>query len=244
MPTPPTLSIVIVSYNAREHLENCLRVAGGDRLRRSRTKSSSWTTRRPTTASRRLRARWPHVRRSVQQRENAGFAAGNNAGIRAGHGDLRPAPQQRHGRASRRRSTGSSIGSRRTADAAVAGPRLVDADRRRGALVRSDDLAVGRAPAEDRDVAARAARGAGVGVGGAGDAAGALRGLGQRRVPAGAAGRDAERAGLLDERYLPVHRGRRLLRRHPCVWAGASCSRPRRRSSTCAAAPAPPLRRP
>ena len=61
---------------------------------------------------------------------NAGFAAGNNAGIRESRGDLllllnsdtscRPGPLDRAG----------GRGWRRTPDAAVAGPRLVDAEGR------------------------------------------------------------------------------------------------------------------
>jgi GT2 family glycosyltransferase len=81
-----TLSIVIVSYNARQDLERCL---------------ASLHAAPPTTphdvivvdnASTeggldRLRERWPEVRIIALDR-NRGFAAGNNAGIRASRGEL------------------------------------------------------------------------------------------------------------------------------------------------------------
>jgi GT2 family glycosyltransferase len=81
-----TLSIVIVSYNAREDLERCL---------------ESLHTAPPATphditvvdnASTdggldRIRARWPSLQLIALDR-NRGFAAGNNAGIRASSGEL------------------------------------------------------------------------------------------------------------------------------------------------------------
>jgi len=84
--TAPTLSIVIVNYNAQEHLENCL---------------ASLTSSPPAVAHdiivvdnastdgsvEAVRARWPKVT-LIEQPSNVGFAAGNNAGIRASHGML------------------------------------------------------------------------------------------------------------------------------------------------------------
>jgi len=81
-----TLSIVIVSYNAQSHLEKCL---------------ASLTTSPPaisheiivvdnasTDASvAAVRQRWPGVA-VVEQPINSGFSAGNNAGIRASSGEL------------------------------------------------------------------------------------------------------------------------------------------------------------
>lgn len=82
----PTLSIVIVNYNAKEHLEHCL---------------ESLTSSPPATpheiivvdnastdgSAAAVRARWPRTR-VIQQRTNGGFAAGNNAGIRASDSTL------------------------------------------------------------------------------------------------------------------------------------------------------------
>jgi GT2 family glycosyltransferase len=81
-----TISIVIVSYNARQHLENCL---------------ESLTTSPPATphditvvdnassdaSAAAVQRRWPQVK-VIQQPVNAGFSAGNNVGIRASTGSL------------------------------------------------------------------------------------------------------------------------------------------------------------
>jgi GT2 family glycosyltransferase len=81
-----TLSIVIVSYNARTHLENCL---------------ESLTTAAPSTpheivvvdnaspdgSAAAVKRRWPHLI-VIEQPSNAGFAAANNAGIRASASEL------------------------------------------------------------------------------------------------------------------------------------------------------------
>ena len=126
MPTPPpTLSIVIVSFNAREHLENCLQslAASPPAIPHDIVVVDNASTDGSVAA---VRARWPHTT-IVEQRTNSGFAAGNNAGIRAGQGTLvlllnsdtivPPGAIDR-------------LVGRLTAhpDAAVAGPRLVDAD--------------------------------------------------------------------------------------------------------------------
>ena len=81
-----TLSIVIVNYNARRHLENCL---------------ESLTSSPPATAHdiivvdnastdgsvQMVRARWPAMT-VIEAPANAGFAAGNNIGIRASGGEM------------------------------------------------------------------------------------------------------------------------------------------------------------
>jgi hypothetical protein len=81
-----SLSIVIVSYNARPHLEDCL---------------ESLTTSPPATPHEivvvdnastdgsvaAVQRRWPAVT-IIPQSVNAGFAAGNNVGIRASNGAL------------------------------------------------------------------------------------------------------------------------------------------------------------
>jgi len=81
-----SLSIIIVSYNARTHLEHCL---------------DSLTSAPPVTpheivvvdnasadgSAAIVRERWPQVR-VIEQPVNTGFAAGNNVGIRTTGGDL------------------------------------------------------------------------------------------------------------------------------------------------------------
>jgi len=124
MPTP-TLSIVIVNYNAREHLENCLQslAASPPAVAHEIVVVDNASTDGSVAA---IQARWPRTT-LVEQRANSGFAAGNNAGIRASTGTLvlllnndtlvPPGAIDR-------------LVDRLTAhpDAAVAGPRLVDAD--------------------------------------------------------------------------------------------------------------------
>ena len=86
MTTAPTLSIVIVNYNARKHLENCL---------------GSLTSSPPAIphdiivvdnasadgSVEAVRAGWPEIT-LIDHQSNVGFAAGNNAGIRASDGML------------------------------------------------------------------------------------------------------------------------------------------------------------
>jgi GT2 family glycosyltransferase len=85
MPTP-TLSIVIVNYNAREHLENCLQSLGASppAIPHEIVVVDNASTDGSVAA---VRARWPGAI-VIEQRTNSGFAAGNNAGIRAGTGTL------------------------------------------------------------------------------------------------------------------------------------------------------------
>ncbi len=118
-----TLAIVIVNYNARRHLENCLE---------SLTSSPPATPHQIVVVDNAsgdgsveaVRARWPAVS-VIEMPANAGFSAGNNAGIRATTGSLIlllnndtivPA------------GAIDSLVGRLLAhpDAAVAGPRLVD----------------------------------------------------------------------------------------------------------------------
>ena len=81
-----TLSIVIVNYNAQKHLENCLE---------SLTSSPPATPHQIIVVDNAsadgsveaIRARWPGIT-LVEQPSNVGFAAGNNAGIRASDGAL------------------------------------------------------------------------------------------------------------------------------------------------------------
>ena len=81
-----TLSIIIVSYNAKKHLEDCL---------------ESLTSAPPSTphdivvvdnastdgSVAAARSRWPNIS-VIAQPANIGFAAGNNVGIRASNGEL------------------------------------------------------------------------------------------------------------------------------------------------------------
>jgi GT2 family glycosyltransferase len=81
-----TLSIVIVSYNTRRVLENCLESldTGSLAIPHDITVVDNASTDDSAAA---VRARWPYVR-VIQQPTNVGFAAANNAGIRATRGDL------------------------------------------------------------------------------------------------------------------------------------------------------------
>jgi GT2 family glycosyltransferase len=119
-----TLSIVIVSYNTRLLLENCLESldAGSLGIPHDITVVDNGSTDGSVEA---VRARWSYVR-VLAQPQNVGFAAANNIGIRATRGDLilllnsdTIVP------------TGAIDGLvkrlRAHPDAAVAGPRLVDA---------------------------------------------------------------------------------------------------------------------
>jgi N-acetylglucosaminyl-diphospho-decaprenol L-rhamnosyltransferase len=86
MTTAPTLSIVIVNYNAQKHLEDCLE---------SLTSSPPATPHQIIVVDNAsadgsveaIRARWPGIT-LVELPANVGFAAGNNAGIRASDGAL------------------------------------------------------------------------------------------------------------------------------------------------------------
>ena len=80
------LAIVIVSYNARVHLERCLESlhAAPPAVAHEIVVVDNASTDGSVAA---VRAAWPGVR-VIEQTENRGFAAGNNAGIRATAGEL------------------------------------------------------------------------------------------------------------------------------------------------------------
>jgi N-acetylglucosaminyl-diphospho-decaprenol L-rhamnosyltransferase len=122
-----TLSIVIVSYSARTHLENCLA---------SLTSSPPSTPHEivvvdnasPDGSAAAVKTRWPQVT-VIERQSNAGFAAANNAGIRASASDLvlllnsdTIVPAGAIDRLVERLVARAEI--------AVAGPRLVDGDGR------------------------------------------------------------------------------------------------------------------
>jgi GT2 family glycosyltransferase len=86
MSPTPALAIVIVNYNAREHLENCLRslVSAAPAIPHEIVVVDNASTDDSVPA---LRARWPQVT-LIEHPVNSGFAAANNTGIRATRGDL------------------------------------------------------------------------------------------------------------------------------------------------------------
>jgi GT2 family glycosyltransferase len=119
-----TLAIVIVNYNAQKHLENCLEslISAPPATSHEIVVVDNASTDGSVAA---VRARWPRIK-VVEQRTNGGFAAGNNAGIRAtdsrlilllNNDTIVPA------------GAVDALVSRLLArpDAAVAGPRLIDA---------------------------------------------------------------------------------------------------------------------
>jgi GT2 family glycosyltransferase len=123
-----TLSIVIVSYNAREDLVRCLESlhAAPPRTPHDITLVDNAST--DSLLVRTVRERWPGVRVLVQDR-NRGFAAGTNTGIRASQGQLvlllnsdTVAPPGAIDRLIERLEA--------TPPAVAAGPRLVDVDGR------------------------------------------------------------------------------------------------------------------
>jgi GT2 family glycosyltransferase len=81
-----TLSIVIVSFNARTELENCLQSLheAPPALPHDITVVDNAST---DGGVQTVRARWPAVQ-VIQELRNRGFAAANNIGIRATRGDL------------------------------------------------------------------------------------------------------------------------------------------------------------
>ena len=86
MSPAPDLSIVIVNYNARAHLENCLAslAAPPPAIAHDITVIDNASSDGSADA---VRARWPAVT-VLEQPANVGFAAGNNVGIRASRGAL------------------------------------------------------------------------------------------------------------------------------------------------------------
>jgi hypothetical protein len=81
-----SLTIVIVNYNAREHLEACLQslASAPPPIAHEIVVVDNASTDGSAAA---VSARWPGVT-IIELQANVGFAAGNNAGIRATRGDL------------------------------------------------------------------------------------------------------------------------------------------------------------
>ena len=86
MTAPASLDIVIVAYNARGDLEACLRTLHAAPPARPHTNVVVDNASGDGAADL-VAARWPAVC-LLRQRENLGFARANNVGIRATHGDL------------------------------------------------------------------------------------------------------------------------------------------------------------
>jgi GT2 family glycosyltransferase len=86
MTSSPTLSIVIVNYNAQAHLENCLAslTSSTPAIPHDIVVVDNASTDGSVQA---VRTRWPGIA-IIEQPSNTGFAAGNNVGIRASTGTL------------------------------------------------------------------------------------------------------------------------------------------------------------
>ena len=121
----PRLAIVIVNFNAREHLENCLAsLAAAPPLTTHEIVVVDNASTDGSASS--VRSRWPAVT-IFEQPENRGFASANNAGIRATAGELvlllnndTIVPPGALDRLVARLDANRAV--------AVAGPRLVDGD--------------------------------------------------------------------------------------------------------------------
>src|SRR4051794_15610986 len=83
MPVPLTLSIIIVSYNARADLENCLRSLHDPKP--ATPHEIIVVDNASTDGSADAARRWAAVK-VIGSGANRGFAAGNNIGIRASRG--------------------------------------------------------------------------------------------------------------------------------------------------------------
>ena len=86
MSTAPTLSIVIVNYNAQKYLENCLEslTSSPPAIPHAIIVVDNASADASVEA---VRAGWPAIT-LIELPANVGFAAGNNAGIRASDGTL------------------------------------------------------------------------------------------------------------------------------------------------------------
>ena len=194
------VSIIIVSFNARAHLERCLQSLHD--APPARTHEIIVVDNASTDGSADAARRWPRVR-VIEAGANIGFAGGNNVGIRASSGGCLLLLNS------------DTIVPPGAVDALLAGagsrsggrggrPAARRQRRTRRAFGRPDGRAVERAQAEAADAGSRrAAR-----------AAGTVPRLGQRCVPAGAA-RRRRSCRLARRTIFHVSRRRRLLRRHP-----------------------------
>jgi len=80
----PDVSVIVVTWNGRQHLDTCL-----EKRRRTtstcRRRRFSWTTGSTDGTVEYVRSRFPWVR-LVRLDENHGFAGGNNIGVREAQG--------------------------------------------------------------------------------------------------------------------------------------------------------------
>ena len=76
-----SVSIIIVSFNARAHLEDCL-LSLTSHPAATRHEIVVVDNASTDGSAAMVKTRWPHVR-VIEESTNKGFAAGNNAGIRA-----------------------------------------------------------------------------------------------------------------------------------------------------------------
>jgi GT2 family glycosyltransferase len=196
--TTPELSIVIVSFNAREDLERCLESLekAPPRIPHEIVVVDNASSDGSAAA---VRRRWPGIT-SIENASNAGFSAANNAGIRRSSGALLLllnsdclVPEGAIDRLVERLAAHPS--------AAVAGPRLVDGGGR-------TELSFGRMMSPWAEVRQKAI-GAGYARGFAPMVRWVNRAAAEERYVDWVSGAallvhraDAEAAGLLDERYF------------------------------------------
>lgn len=83
----PFVSVLIVSYNGRRHLDRCLRALAGQTFPRDRWEVVLVDNASADGTDHFVRARFPWVR-VVRAPRNLGFAAGNNLGFRHSRGGL------------------------------------------------------------------------------------------------------------------------------------------------------------
>ena len=203
-----TLSVIIVSYNALEDLERCLESLhrSPPAVRHDITVVDNASTEGGLDT---LRSRWPGVQIIALDR-NRGFAAGNNAGIRATRGELLLLLNSDTVVQSGAIDT---LVTRLAAHpgAAVAGPRLVGADGRVELSFGPMISPFGELRQKTLGALYRAQGCPDRTLGRADDAQGAVRRLGQRSVFAGFAGRCGSRRSAR-RAFLSVYGRRRFLR--------------------------------
>jgi N-acetylglucosaminyl-diphospho-decaprenol L-rhamnosyltransferase len=81
-----TLAILVVTYNSRRDIDACLQALADAHIEVSHEVVVIDNASADGTAGH-VRSHWPHVR-VIESRDNVGFAAGNNLGIRATRTDL------------------------------------------------------------------------------------------------------------------------------------------------------------
>src|SRR6476661_998983 len=122
--TAPRLTIIVVTYNSRADIDDCLTAITGERAPRIDHEVAVVDNASTDGTSAYLRGRWPAVT-VIDAGGNLGFAAGNNVGIRHTSGDavllLNPDTIALPGAIDRLVATLAS-----RPDAAIVGPRIED----------------------------------------------------------------------------------------------------------------------